>query len=209
MGIFQATDQWPQDELVIRVNWPRVAFAGLLTATVAILVTVLVIVRLQATSEPTLQAVSGGPSSAAAELSSAPSADSSSSLPPDGTLVERRSAGRATTDPELAIEKTLKTKRLLSKAEDLLAQGDISAARLSLRWAAEAGNARAALLLGETYEKCLHYVGPLRCGEDGEDADRAARTWYEMAAKFGSAEARKRLDRLAAEKLVADLPSRP
>jgi len=125
-----------------------------------------------------------------AAVSSASKADSSSHPQPGDTL-------GATTDPEIAIEKTMKTKRVLSRAEDLLAEGDISAARLSLRRAAAAGNARAALLLGETYERCLHYLGPLRCGED---ADRAtARTWYKMAADHGSSEALQRLNRLAAE----------
>jgi hypothetical protein len=201
-------DPWPQDDRpVIRVNWLRVALAGLVAATVTILVTILLTLRFQATSERTLQTASGGPS-AATEVSSAPKPDSSSSwtLQPDGTLVERRSVRRQTTDPELAIEKSMKTKRLLSKAQNLLAQGDISAARLSLRWAAEAGNARAALLLGETYEGCFHYVGPLRCGEG---ADRpTARHWYEMAAKLGSADARQRVDRLASEEPGYDLLSR-
>jgi len=171
-----------------------VALAGLLAVTATILVTILVTLRVQATSERALQVVSGG-SVAAAEVSSASKADSSSHLQPGGTL-------GATIDPEIAIEKTMMTKRVLSRAEDLLAEGDIPAARLSLRWAATAGNARAALLLGETYERCLHYVGPLRCGED---ADRATRTWYEMAAKLGSAEARQRLDRLAREEPRSDL----
>ncbi len=46
----------------MRVNWRRVAFAGLLAATVTILVTIRVTLRFQATGERTLQVVSGGPS---------------------------------------------------------------------------------------------------------------------------------------------------
>ena len=65
----------PQDRPVKRVNWPRVAFAGLLGATVTILVTL----RFQTTSERSLQAVSGGPS-AAAEVSFPPKADLPSTL---------------------------------------------------------------------------------------------------------------------------------
>jgi hypothetical protein len=261
----------PQDRPVKRVNWPRVAFAGLLAATVTILVTL----RFQTTSERNLQAVSGGPS-AATEVSFPPKADlpstlqlvaepasegtdsrwplgifvrgpselasaaaieiiglpsgwalsagrplgnrwripapglsSAAILPPrrffgavdlevelrlaDDTLVERRSVRRAMTDQELAAEETM---LFVSRAESMLVQGDISAARLGLRRAAEVGNARAALLLGETYEGCLRYP-LLRCSAD---ADRAtARAWYEMAAKYGSAEARQRLDRLGSE----------
>jgi hypothetical protein len=66
-------DQWPQvgpDRPVIRVNWPRVAFAGLLAATVTILVTL----RFQATREQNPRAASGGPA-AAIEVRSAPKAD--------------------------------------------------------------------------------------------------------------------------------------
>jgi hypothetical protein len=270
--ISQAIDQWPQlgpHRLVIRVNWLRVGFAGLLAATVTILVTILVTLRFQATSERTLQAVSGGPSTlqlvaepasqgtdsrsplvplgifvrGPSELASAatveiiglpsgsvlsagrplgnrwriPAAQLSGAviLPPrhfsgavdleaglrlaDDTLVGRQSVHRAMTDPELAAQEIM---LLLSKAEGLLVQRDISAARLVLRRAANAGNARAALLLGGTYEGCLLYP---RCNAD---ADRTrARTWYEKAAKFGSEEARQRLDRLASEEPGRDLPS--
>jgi TPR repeat protein len=97
-----------------------------------------------------------------------------------------------TTAPGLATEKTMITIFHLKRAEDLLAQGDISAARLALRRLAEVGNARAALLLGESYE-------------GGADLAKA-RTWYENAAKFGSDEARRRLDRLGSEEPRGDLP---
>jgi hypothetical protein len=261
----------PLDRPVKRVNWPRVAFAGLLAATVTVLVTL----RFRTTSEGNPQAVSGGPS-AATEVSFPPNADlpstlqlvaepasegtgsrwplgifvrgpselasaaaieiiglpsgwtlsagrpignrwripapglsSAEILPPrrfsgavdlevelrlaDDTLVERRSVRRVMTDQELATEETM---LFVSRAESMLVQGDISAARLGLRRAAEVGNARAALLLGETYEGCLRHP-VLRCSAD---ADRAtARAWYEMAAKYGSAEARQRLDRLGSE----------
>jgi hypothetical protein len=65
LRISQAIEHRPQvvaDRLVMRVNWPRVAFAGLLAATVTILVTMLVTLRFQATRERTLEVVSGGPS---------------------------------------------------------------------------------------------------------------------------------------------------
>jgi hypothetical protein len=198
--IYRTIDHWPQDRPVKRLNWPRVAFAGLL---VAATVTIPVILRFQATSERTLQAASGVPS-AATEGSSTPKAHSSPPLQPDGTLVERRSVRPAMNDPELASENSLKARLLLSKAEGLLAVGDISAARLVLQRVALTGNAQAALLLGGTYEGCL--LPYSLC--NNTDADRAAaRYWYEMAAKFGSAEARQRLDRLADKKLAGDLPT--
>ena len=306
----QAVEQWPQpplDRIAIRVNWPRVAFAGLLAATVTTLVTLLVALGFQDTSERSLPAVSEGPS-ATTEVSIAPTTGPSSPLqlvaelafqgtdsrlplgvlvrgsselastaaieiidlpsgwalsagrplgnrwripatklpgaailPPrrflgavdlevelrlaDDTLVERRSVHRAWAMAEpkpapakpaspnlapaklaaeqlvaekLAAEKHAaeNTPLLLRKAEGLLVQKDLSSARLVLRRAAEAGNARAALLLGGTYEGCLDFNSLCNI----TDADRAtARYWYEMAAKFGSAEAHQRLDRLGPE----------
>jgi TPR repeat protein len=290
-------NEWPLDRVVIRVNWRRVAIAGLLAATVTILVALLVALGFQDTIERSLEPVSNGPS-AATEVSIAPTTDSSSPLqvvvesafqesdrrlplgvlirgpselastaaieiidlptgwalsagrplgnrwripaaklpgaavlPPrgfsgavdlevelrlaDDTLVERRSVhwAWAMTVPKLAPEQLapeqLAPERLtpaklaaenitllLSKAEGLLVQGDFAGARLVLRRAAEAGNARAALLLGGTYEGCLNFNSLCNI----TDADRAAaRYWYEMAAKFGSAEARQRLDRLGPE----------
>jgi hypothetical protein len=102
-------------------------------------------------------------------------------------------ATEKTMAPGLATEKTMITISHLKRAEDLLAQGDISAARLTLRRLAEAGNARAALLLGESYE-------------GGADPAKA-RIWYENAAKFGSDEARRRLDRLGSEDPRGDRPA--
>jgi hypothetical protein len=92
---------------------------------------------------------------------------------------------------------------LLAIAERSLAAGNISAARLALRRAAAAGNARAALLLGETYDGCL--IRRLNCGADADPA--AAQTWYEVAAGFGSTDAHQRLDRLARDQPGGDLPN--
>jgi TPR repeat protein len=289
--ISMQAEQWPQvapDGPVIRINWLRVAFAGLLVATVTILVTL----GFQATSERDLQAISGSPlavtevpsAPAATEVSYAPKADSSPTLqlveepaaqrtddrfplgifvrgpgeiasaavieivglpnewslsagwpsgrgwripaarlsgavllPPrgfsgaidlaaelrlaDDTLVDRRLVRRARIDPGLGTDQAM---LLLKVAEGLLDAGDISAARLVLRRAVEAGNARAALLLGETYDGCL-----LRRSYCSADADRAAaRNWYEVANAFGSTDARERLDRLARDELRGDLPGR-
>jgi hypothetical protein len=62
----------------------------------------------------------------------------------DDTLVDRRLVRRVSIDPG-----DEKTNSLLRVAEGLLAAGDMAAARLLLRRAAEAGNARAALLFSE------------------------------------------------------------
>ena len=79
---------------------------------------------------------------------------------------------------------------LIKRGEAFISQGDISAARLMLRRAAEAGNPRAALSLGATYDPdMLRKMGVL-----GFQPDIAqARQWYEKAAAMGSGEASRRL----------------
>jgi hypothetical protein len=86
---------------------------------------------------------------------------------------------------------------LLGRADALIANGDVAAARLALRRAADAGDSRAALMLGGTYDPALleslsvHGIMP----------DVAmARSWYERAKKFGSAEAPQRLETLASKR---------
>jgi len=83
---------------------------------------------------------------------------------------------------------------LVKRSEELIAQGDIAAARLMLTRAAEAGDARAALVLGATYDSAmLRKLGVL-----GVAADAAqARAWYAKAADYGSGEATQRLEQIA------------
>lgn len=85
---------------------------------------------------------------------------------------------------------------LLRRADGLMATGDIAAARLVLREAADAGDARAALALGATYDPVM-----LRSlGVRGAVDDIAmARMWYDKAKDFGSPDAQQRIERLAAE----------
>jgi hypothetical protein len=83
---------------------------------------------------------------------------------------------------------------LLKRGQQLAASGDMAAARLTLRPAAEAHNAQAALALGATYDPVvLHSLGIF-----GVTPDIAmARSWYERAKAYGSAEAPRRLESLA------------
>ncbi|HVY57064.1 MAG TPA: hypothetical protein VHA77_04365 [Xanthobacteraceae bacterium] len=83
---------------------------------------------------------------------------------------------------------------LLKRGEDFIAMGDIAAARLVLRRAAEARNARAALALGATYDPVI--LRQLRVVGFSPDVAQA-RAWYEKAAEFGSSEAARRIDQLA------------
>ena len=86
---------------------------------------------------------------------------------------------------------------LLKRAETLIASGDIAAARLVLRRAADAGDAHAAMTLAETYDPAFLE----KLGVHGFVPDLAmARSWYEKAGAFGSAEAPRRLETLASKR---------
>jgi hypothetical protein len=83
---------------------------------------------------------------------------------------------------------------LLNRGKADLADGDISAARLLLRRAADAGSAEAALTLGSTFDPLVI----ARLGAFGVQADVAkAREWYQRAAALGSDVASAQLARLA------------
>ena len=85
----------------------------------------------------------------------------------------------------------------LRRADDLIASGDLAAARLVLRRAANAGDARAAMALAGTYDPVILE----KLGVHGFVPDVAmARVWYEKAKKFGSAEAPQRLELLASKR---------
>jgi hypothetical protein len=82
---------------------------------------------------------------------------------------------------------------LIKRGEDFLKYGDVASARLSLRRAASAGNAQAALALGVTFDPAfLRERGILGFAPDVAQA----RAWYEKAAELGSSDAARRLERL-------------
>lgn len=85
---------------------------------------------------------------------------------------------------------------LLKRGEQLVVTGDLAGARLLLQRAAEAQNARAALALAATYDP--YVLGKLGVYGFRPDAEKA-RKWYERAKAFGSPEAGKRLEQLAAQ----------
>jgi hypothetical protein len=85
----------------------------------------------------------------------------------------------------------------LKRADALIASGDVAAARLVLRRAAEDGDPKAALLLAGTYDPAVL----ARLGVHGIAPDAAAaRGWYEKARTFGSTEAAQRLQALASKR---------
>ena len=82
---------------------------------------------------------------------------------------------------------------LLKRGKDLIADGDLAAARLVLRRAADANDAEAALALGATYDPLV--LRALKVY--GFKADPVmARDWYEKARELGSAAAPRRLEML-------------
>ena len=82
---------------------------------------------------------------------------------------------------------------LLKRGKDLIANGDLSAARLVLQRAADANDAEAALALGATYDPLV--LRALKVY--GFKADPVmARVWYEKARELGSAAAPRRLEML-------------
>ena len=83
---------------------------------------------------------------------------------------------------------------LIKRGQDLLASGDVQSARLLLMRGAEARDARAALLVGTTYDPAL-----LRqIGADGPwRTPRRPALWYQRAKEWGEPDAQRRLDALA------------
>jgi len=83
---------------------------------------------------------------------------------------------------------------LIGRSEKLISQGYLEAARMLLLPAAEAGEARATLALGATYDPVMLAILRVR----GLAADVSlARYWYEQASELGSREAERRLQLLS------------
>jgi hypothetical protein len=84
---------------------------------------------------------------------------------------------------------------MLKRGKDAFTTGDLAAARLLLRRAAEAGSAEAALALGATFDPLVIR----RLGAIGAAPDAAqARQWYQKAVALGSATASQPLAQLEA-----------
>jgi hypothetical protein len=97
-------------------------------------------------------------------------------------------------EPNVAPSPVAEIVVLLKRGQELMRNGDLAAARLVLRHAAEAKSAEAALTLGATYDPVI--LRELRVYGFSADVGMA-RTWYEKAKELGSPEAARRLDILA------------
>jgi hypothetical protein len=85
------------------------------------------------------------------------------------------------------------TKDLMTKADRLIAKGDIIGARVIYQRAAEMGSGAAALALGATYDpNRLWSLGALGIAGNKE----RARQWYQRASDLGNSEAKARLTAL-------------
>ena len=105
-----------------------------------------------------------------------------------GNLAAVREENRTAVSAEIASS--------LRRGDALIASGDLAAARLVLRRAADAGDARAAMTLAETYDPAILE----KLGVHGVVPDLAmARGWYEKAKKLGATEATQRLELLASK----------
>jgi hypothetical protein len=83
---------------------------------------------------------------------------------------------------------------LVERGKHLIASGDLAAARIVLRRAAESKDAAAALALGSTYDPVI--LRELKTFGFAPDLEMA-RSWYEKAKEFGSEEAQRRIQILA------------
>jgi hypothetical protein len=116
-------------------------------------------------------------------------AETSVALPPSPAPDQAAPAGKAIRELDAQA-----IKLLMQQGEQFVASGDLAAARLVYRRAAESGNAAAALALGATFDPgVLAKIGVRGMGADIEKA----RSWYEMAKEFGSPDAPRRLEMLA------------
>lgn len=98
----------------------------------------------------------------------------------------RPNEGRALGRDEVAM--------LVKRGRDFIANGDLAAARLVLRRAADGGDAQAMLLLGSTFDPAV--LGELKVIGAAPDPVQA-RLWYQRAVAAGSREAVRRLEPLA------------
>jgi TPR repeat protein len=82
----------------------------------------------------------------------------------------------------------------LARGRTSLANGDVAAARLAFRRAADGGDAQVAVALGGTFDPLvLRSLGAIGVAADPDQA----RNWYQKAAELGSRDAPQRLNQLA------------
>jgi TPR repeat protein len=132
------------------------------------------------------------PTTGAAALAAVPAPHAAAPpLPPTPAEADNAIAPPPAAAPRIANEDLV---TLLARGRTQLANGDVSAARLAFRRAAEGGDAQAALALGGTFDPLvLRSLGAIGVAADPDQA----RGWYKKAAELGSRDAPQRLNQLA------------
>jgi len=141
---------------------------------------------------PAVNAVAVPP---AARVAAVPPA-ASPAVPPPAAVAPPIAPLAASPPPQADVVRNLDPKEILvlvKRGQELLASGDILSARLLLQRAAEARDARAALLLGTTYDPALLK----QSGANGLADVAQARNWYQKARQWGEPDAQRQLEALA------------
>ncbi len=122
-----------------------------------------------------------------------PAADVPTAVPPAAALPAPTVTARAEPEPVQGPSAN-EIAGLVRRAQELLASGDVPRARGYLTRAAEAHDARAALLLAKTFDPMVsrHLSG----ADPGPDVAQA-RDWYQKAREWGAPDAQRQLDALA------------
>jgi hypothetical protein len=126
------------------------------------------------------------PQTIAAVPTTTPAVTATPPIPAPAPAPPRVDAARELSPNEIAAS--------VRRAQEMLANGDIKAARALLLRGAEARDARAALALAKTYDPIA--LRQVSSAESGPDLAQA-RNWYQKAREWGAPEAQRQLDALA------------
>jgi hypothetical protein len=123
-------------------------------------------------------------------------AASTQALPPVATAGQAPAIKNTETAPAARKMEASEITTLLRRADELMASGDLAAARLLLQRVAETNNARAALQLATTYDP----TEIKKFANTSVAPDIAlAQFWYQRAREWGSPDASSRLEALASQ----------
>ena len=131
----------------------------------------------------------------AARVAAVPPA-ASPAVPPPAAVATPVAPLAASPPPQADVVRNLDPREVLGlvkRGQELLASGDIQSARLLLQRGAEARDARAALLLGTTFDPALLK----QLGASGLADVAQARNWYQKAREWGEPDAQRQLEALA------------
>jgi hypothetical protein len=179
----------PPTDFVGEMNLP----AELYTADGATLITTFVRLTWASVQSDSAAAVVATRTVAAPPAAAAPAPPQPQAMAPPPQAAAAADAPQARAEPIQELSPN-EVAALVRRAQELLASGDLQAARVLLKRAAEAQNARAALLLAKTFDPIT--LRQLSTADPGPDLAQA-RNWYQRAKEWGAPEAQRQLDALA------------